>query len=104
MENSEDKLLKDFFRKNRAELQDNGFSGSIMKKLPVKERTTDWIVPVFTLAGIIISLFLVDIREVIFRIYELFTGLPFIYMLGGFMLFPIVILFVYFFCEKERAY
>ena len=104
MENSEDKLLKDFFRKNKAEFQDVGFAVSVMKKFHMKERTTDWIVPVFTLAGIIISMLMVDIREMIFRVFELVAGIPFIYMMAGFMLFPIVFLFLYFFCEKERAY
>ena len=104
MENSEDKLLKEFFEKNKVEIQDKGFSTRLMHKLPEKERNTGWIVPMFTLIGIIISMFLVDIWGVIYKLYEIFVGIPLIYMMAGIMFFPIVILFLYLYRESESAY
>ena len=104
MENSEDKLLKEFFEKNKVEIQDKGFSARLMDKLPEKERNTGWIVPLFALIGIILSISLIDIREVIYKIFELFAGIPLIYMMVGIMFFPIVLLFLYLYKERENAY
>ncbi len=104
MENREDNTLKQFFQQNRPEIPDNGFSVRVMRRLPEKKNKTNWIVPVFALIGTFISLFLIDIREVVLRLFELVAGIPFIYLLTGFMVFPMVILVLYFFCERERAF
>lgn len=104
MENKEDMLMRDFFGKNREEIPDNGFSDLVIRRLPGKKRKTNWIVPVFALIGTVISLFVIDIHEVVLRAVELVAGIPFVYLLAGFMIFPITILFLYYFCEKERAF
>lgn len=104
MENREDKLLKSFFEQNKVEIPDGNFSKQLRSKLLEKERNTDWIVLLFTLIGMIISMFLADIREVIYKIFDLIAGFPFVYLMAGIMIFPIIILFLYFYKEKERAF
>ncbi len=104
MENNEDMMMRDFFGKNREEIPDNGFSDIVMRRLPDKKRKTNWIVPVFALIGTFISLCMIDIHEVVLRMFQLITDIPFIYLLTGFMILPIAILFLYYFCEKERAF
>ncbi|MHB9056764.1 MAG: DUF5056 domain-containing protein [Paludibacteraceae bacterium] len=101
MENKEDILLREFLGKNKAEIQDGDFSGRVLRKLPDKKRDTGWIVPLFTVLGIAVSFLFIDIREVIYRIYEIIGQVPLIYLLGGIMLFPVIFLFFYFGGERN---
>ena len=102
MKNKVDKLTADFLGKNKVEIQDNGFSGSVMRRLPEKQTNTGWIVPLFTLLGIVVAAFLVDIREVFIRAFGFLIDIPMYYLLGGIMLFPIIFLLFYLNWEKNQ--
>ena len=70
MENKNDKLLSDFFESNKSEIQNNGFSDRVLNQLPQKKvKNTEWIVPVFTLLGMLVSLALIDLEKVLTEFY-----------------------------------
>ena len=94
METNEDKLLKSFFSQNKPEIADNGFTQKVMRRLPENEQITGWIILMFTALGCLITFALVDVPEVISEIFTFLLGVPIYYLLGGFMLIPIVTLVV----------
>lgn len=102
MENREDKLMTDLFGKNKVEIEDNGFSRRVMNRLPEKKKNTNWIVPLFTIIGIVISMLVIDIREIINQIFNRIIEIPIYYLLGGIMIFPLIVLFVYLYWEKNQ--
>lgn len=102
MENRDDKFIHDFLWKNRAEIEDNGFSRRVMNSLPVKnQHKTGWIVPLFTLIGIATAAFLIDFQEIFNKLVNLILVVPIYYLLGGVMVLPIIFLFFYFFWDKN---
>ena len=104
MESKDDKILKDFFGEHKQVIADNGFSDRVMRQLPKNQRRADWIVTVFTFVGMVITFLLVDIREVIVRIFTSLSGVPFYYIAGAFMLLPLITLAVLFCIEKEKIF
>ena len=104
MESKDDKILKDFFGENKQVIADNGFSDRVMRQLPKNQRYADWIVTVFTLVGMAITLLLVDVREVIKIIFTFLSGVSYYYIAGAFMLFPLIALVVLFCVEKEKIF
>lgn len=103
MENRDDKLITDFLGKHKVEIQSDGFSKRVLNRLPEKQRRTGWIVPLFTLIGVVVSAFLIDIREIFENIFSLIMNVPMYYLLGGVMVFPIIFLFFYLYWEKSQA-
>ena len=75
-----------------------------MRQLPKNQRYADWIVTVFTLVGMAITLLLVDVREVIKIIFTFLSGVPYYYIAGAFMLFPLIAMVVLFCVEKEKIF
>ncbi len=103
MENRDDKLITDFFGKNKTEIQNDGFSGRVMNRLPEKQRKTGWIVPLFALMGVIISASVIDIREIFISAFDVLMDIHLYYLLALVMLFPIITLVVYLFWEKNQT-
>lgn len=101
METKDDKILKTFFGDKKQEIADNGFSEKVMLRLPQRERKTGWIAPVFALIGFLITFALVDMHEVAREIFIALSGIPFYYLLGGFMLIPIVTMLVLYAYKRE---
>ncbi len=101
METNDDKILKTFFGTKKQEIADNGFSEKLMQRLPHKEAKTGWIAPVFSFIGLLITFALVDMREVAREIFIALSGIPFYYLLGGFMLIPIVTMLVMYAYKRD---
>jgi len=101
METKDDKILRTFFGEKKQEIADNGFSVKVMRRLPHKEAKTGWIAPVFALIGFLITFALVDMREVAREIFIALSGIPFYYLLGGFMLIPIVTMLVMYVYKRD---
>ena len=102
METNHDKIVRDFFSDRKQDIANDGFSEKVMKHLPKRERKTEWIIPVFTLIGMLLTLALVNVREVIYQIFGLLSQIPLYYLIGTFMLFPIVALLVMFYLNREH--
>ena len=101
METNDDKILKTFFGTKKQEIADNGFSEKLMQRLPQKEAKTGWIAPFFSFIGLLITFALVDMREVAREIFIALSGIPFYYLLGGFMLIPIVTMLVMYAYKRD---
>ena len=102
MKDKENKLLTDFLGKNKSEIQDKRFSSGVLNRLPEKQTNTRWIVPLFTLAGIITAALLIDVREMCIRFFGFLIDIPLYYLLGGIMLFPVIFLLFYLNWEKNQ--
>jgi len=100
--NDNDKILNDFFGRNKSEIQDNGFSDCVLNQLPRKKvRKAKWIVPVFTSIGVLISVLLIDFNKVVTELYFFILQVPLLYYFGAIMTAPIVVLLLFFFTEKQ---
>jgi len=102
METNNDKIFRNFFSEHKQDIADDGFSEKVMTHLPERGRKTEWIIPVFTLIGMLITLALVNVREMIYQIFGLLSEIPLYYLIGTFMLFPIVALLVMFYLNREH--
>ncbi len=103
MENNNNKLLSDFFNSNKSGIQDNGFSDRVLSQLPQKRRRkTGWIVPVFTLFGVLLSLVLIDLEKVFAEIYNFVLQIPLLYYIGIIITIPIMFLALFFYAEKQN--
>ena len=101
MENYDDKLITDFFLKNKKEISDNGFSKKVMLSLPEK-KSTQWIVLVFSLIGFYISLLFMDVREIITNVFFFIAQINPVYSIACFIMLPFVCLFLWFTYVKKH--
>lgn len=105
MENKDDKILKDFFENYKSDIQDDGFSNRVLNRLPDKKvRKTEWIVPVFAMLGVLVSILLIDLKEVASELYYFLLEVPLICFVGGIMIVPIVFLPIFFYRERKWIY
>jgi hypothetical protein len=103
MENSNEKLIRDFFTENKKEISNKDFSNKVMNSLPEKKRI-QWIIPVFSLIGFYITLFLIDFEKVFYKIMVLLGHVSPIYFLGFIFSLPFIFLFFWFVNEKKQLH
>ena len=84
-----DKLLKDFFSKNKKEIQDNGFTRRVMNKLP-EQPDHSWIVWLFACIGILLSLLLGLSSGMLQSTLLQLQKIPVYYLIGAVFTFPLV--------------
>ena len=82
-------LLQTFFATNKSEIQNNGFSDKVMKKLP-DTNDRKWIVWTFAALGTSISLFILIYSGMFASILHYVQHLPFIYIAGAVFVFPLI--------------
>ena len=87
--NMTDKLLKDFFRENKHDIADNGFTRRVMLSIP-DHTDRGWIVWIFAAIGMAISLYLGITSGFIDQILTILKHVSFYYILGGIFCFPLV--------------
>lgn len=88
MENK-DEMLKSFFREQKKEIADYGFSRRVTQKLPA-HRNREWIVWSFALVGLTVSLIIGLHTGFIIKLIMWLFQLPFYYILGGLFCFPLL--------------
>ncbi|MDH6313229.1 hypothetical protein M2137_002019 [Parabacteroides sp. PFB2-10] len=93
MENRSDKIIKDFFAVNKEDIPDNGFTERLREHLPVRRKSYNWIVPLFSLIGVILSFFLCLYNDLFTRIGKHIVDHPIDFFVP-LLLFPIICLFV----------
>ena len=84
-----DKLLKNFFSEHKQEIQDNGFTRRVMRKLP-EQTDRSWIVWCFAIAGMVLSLLLVFSSGSIQAAISNLLQMPVYYLIGIIFCFPLV--------------
>lgn len=105
MKNKDDKILKDFLENYKSEIQDDGFSDRVLNRLPKKKaKNTAWIVPVFAMLGFLVSILLIDLKEIASELYYFLLEVPLICFVGGVMIVPIVFLPIFFYRERKWLY
>ena len=87
--NKTDNMLKGFFSEQKQEIADNGFSKRVMQKLP-GQADRSWIVWVFAVIGIVISLFLAINSGLFQNVLITLPHIPVYYLLAGIFCFPLV--------------
>lgn len=97
---TDDKIIREFFRENKKEIPDIFFSDKLMQKLP-ERKNHEWIVVLLAGLGSLLSLILgwnnaripkINLPEIIFRIPE---GIQLYYILGAIFILPFVVWAVY---------
>ncbi|MFV0390270.1 MAG: DUF5056 domain-containing protein [Paludibacteraceae bacterium] len=101
MENKNDKVIAEFFKQNKTNINDDGFTKKVICSLPEKEKHR-WIIPVSGLLGFYIALSLIDMNE-LFREIRLFieTINP-IYFIVAMFFMPLVCLALWFLIERKH--
>jgi len=84
-----DKLLKNFFGEHKHEIQDNGFTQRVMRKLP-EQADRSWIVWCFALVGMVLSLILGFSSGSIQAAISYLSQMPVYYLIGAVFCFPLV--------------
>lgn len=87
--NKTDKMLQAFFKENKHEIADNGFSKRVMTKLP-EQKDSGWIVWLFGALGMTISLYLGLTEGVFNQLIIIIEKIPFYYMLAAIAAFPLI--------------
>ena len=99
--NETDIMLKKFFSDQKKEIADNGFSSRVIQRLP-EQKDRSWIVWVFALVGMTISL-LVGIRSGLFQnLMAYITHIPINYLIIGVFCFPLVGSVGYYFLLRKQ--
>ena len=83
-----DKMLQDFFSKNKFEIADNGFTHRVMRKLP-EQTDRSWIVWVFAALGTALTLAYGLNTGLIQNVLMYFQHIPIYYFLAGIFSFPL---------------
>ena len=96
-----DKNLKTFFKQNKQEIPDNGFTNRTLQYLP-QRKDYSWIVWLLTTIGIAIALYIGIFSDWLMNFLEHIMNLPLIYLLIGAALFPLIIGAGFLFWEKEQ--
>lgn len=102
MENNDERLLISFLNEASIEVEDNHFSNRVMRRLPAKKQKTGWIVPAFTMLGVILAILLIDVKATAMYFLDILAGVPLFYLLGGIALFPFVFLLFYSLANRNR--
>lgn len=100
MENRSDKIIEDFFAVHKEDIPDNGFTERLRDHLPVRRRSYNWIVLLFSLIGVILSFFLCLYNDVFTRIVTHIVDHPTDFFVS-LLLIPFVCLFVVQSAAKE---
>ena len=95
-----DKLLKNFFSEQKQEIDDNGFTKRVMRKLP-ESPNRDWIVWAFACIGILFSLVLGFNSGAIQNGLMFFEHIPIYYLLASIFCFPLVGSIGYYFVQDQ---
>lgn len=101
--NDNDKKLKQFFGENKREIEDNGFTQRVMRKLP-EQPDRSWIVWVFACTGLVISLLLALYTGLIQSILLYLQLIPVYYLLAAVFLFPLIGSIGIFYAQKKNPY
>jgi hypothetical protein len=96
-----DKLLKDFFSENKEEIEDNGFSKQVMRKLP-EAADRGWIIWIFAAIGMAISIYLGVTSGLMEQLIFLFKHISIYYMLGGVFCFPLLGIAGFYFTQNKN--
>ena len=96
-----DKLLKDFFGANKQEIADNGFTNSVMRKLP-ETADRSWIVLIFAALGMTISIYLGIRFGLVEQLFLLFHHVSIYYLMGMVMGFPLLGTAGYYLSQDKR--
>lgn len=83
-------MLQTFFAANKPEIQNNGFSDKVMKKLP-DTNDRKWIVWTFAALGTSISLFIILNSGMFTGIVRFIQHLPLMYIAGAVFVFPLIL-------------
>jgi len=85
----DEQLLQTFFANNKSEIQNNGFSDSVMKKLP-DTNDRKWIVWTFAALGTSITLLIVIYSGMFTSLVRFVQHLPVIYIVAAVFVFPLI--------------
>ncbi|HPC26416.1 MAG TPA: DUF5056 domain-containing protein [Paludibacteraceae bacterium] len=99
--NETDKNFQDFFKLHKHDIPDNGFTNRTLQYLP-RRKDYSWIVWLLTTIGIATALYIGIFSDWLMNFIEHMFNLPFIYLLIGVALFPLVIGLCIMFWEKEQ--
>ena len=99
--NNDDEMLKSFFSKNKAEISDNGFTNTVIRKLPT-DQNKDWIVWIFTLAGLALTMFFSYTTGLITAFFHILISMPQYYLFGSVFCFPIIVFLIMLIQKNER--
>jgi hypothetical protein len=99
--NETDIILKKFFGDQKQEITDNGFSRRVVQRLPEQKDRT-WIVWVFALVGMTISLLLGISFGLLQNLMANVTHIPINYLITGVFCFPLVASAGYYFLQRKQ--
>lgn len=101
MESKEEQLLNEFFDNAKTAIEDKDFTEKVLRQLPRKKSNTAWIVPAFTLLGLVLTALLIDVQWMIRQLFDVLSAIPLTGLIGGFMTFPLLVLLAYFLSERR---
>ncbi len=102
MEDKSDLLIKNFLKGNKSEIEDLNFSKNVLQNLPEKKiPASGWIVPVFTIAGVILAFILIDFKQTALQILHFIQQTPVVFLWLGFMGVLFSLIAYYLFKEKQ---
>ncbi|MDD3322343.1 MAG: DUF5056 domain-containing protein [Paludibacter sp.] len=87
--NDTDKMLSAFFKENKIEIPDNGFSRKVMSNIPI-EKDRSWIVWFFGAIGMAITMYFVLTQGLFVQVFMLFEKMPFYYIIAAIAVFPLL--------------
>lgn len=87
--NETDKMLKAFFKENKQEIANNGFSQLVIRKLP-EQADRSWIVWIFAAIGMAISLYLGLSSGLFQHVLISIEKIPVYYLIAGVFSFPLI--------------
>ena len=99
--NETDIMLKNFFSDQKQEIADNGFSRRVTHNLPEQTDRT-WIVWVFAIVGMTISLLLGIRSGLLQNLMAYITHIPINYLITGVFCFPLVGTACYYFFQRKQ--
>jgi len=96
-----DKILNDFFNQHKKEIDDNGFSERVVRKLP-EQQDKSWIVWAFAAIGTAISIYLGISLGLIEHVFRVLVHIPIYYFLICIFTFPLVGTAGYYLAQDKR--
>ncbi len=89
--NKDEELIYKFFKKNKSEIADNGFSDKLKLRLPERKKNYDWIVWIFASAGISVTLYIVINLQIVIQLPAFNDGKSIFYFIGGVFILPLLL-------------